>query len=292
MYAADQDDDPYIEATWHKANPALADFRSLEDMREASERARRMPAFEAAFRNLFLNQRVASIDHFLTPDVWALNAGAPDKSVFEDYPVYGGLDLSSRQDLTALVLVARDPDGIVHVDAQFFAPEQGLRDRAERDRAPYDMWWNQGFLTATPGRTVDPAWVAKHIAELSGRCDLKRIRFDRWRIDDLRRELERIGCGVELEPHGQGFKDMSPALDELEALALNGKLRHGGNPVLTWNAANAVIVRDAANNRKVEKAKSTGRVDGIVALAMAVSAATEEFVPEPEYAVLILGTGA
>ena len=147
LWAAALDDDPYLEATWHKANPALADFRSLEDMREAAERARRMPAFEAAFRNLFLNQRVAVENHLLSPDVWKLNAGQPDWSAFEDCPVFGGLDLSARNDLTAFELIARDPAGIVHVKSQFFAPESGVRDRALRDRVPYDVWHQQGYLT-------------------------------------------------------------------------------------------------------------------------------------------------
>jgi phage terminase large subunit-like protein len=92
-----------------------------------------------------------------------------------------------------------------------------------------------------PGRSVDYAWIAEHLAGIAGHCNLQAIRFDRWRIEDLRRECERIGAEIPLEEHGQGFKDMSPALDELEALAVNGKLRHGGNPILTWCAANAVV---------------------------------------------------
>jgi phage terminase large subunit-like protein len=289
LYAADIDDDPLDEATWRKANPALGDFRSLEDMREAAERAKRMPAFEASFRNLFLNQRVAVTNHFLTPDVWKLNAGAPDRSAFEDFPVYAGLDLSARQDLTSLVLVARDDKGIVHVDAQFFAPEEGLRDRAARDRAPYDVWAKQGLITVTPGRSVDYAWVARHVAEIAGRCDLKAIRFDRWRMDDMKRELDRIGCQVELVPHGQGFRDMSPAIDQVEALAVNGQLRHGANPVLTWCGANCVITSDAAGNRKLDKSKATGRIDGMVALAMAVGGAGEQIEIPQEYGIYLLG---
>jgi phage terminase large subunit-like protein len=270
LHKADDDDDPYDEVTWRKANPALGDFRSLEDMREAAERAKRMPAFEVAFRNLFLNQRVAAENHLFSPDVWKLNAGAPDMGAFSDYPVYGGLDLSSRQDLTALVLVAADETGVVHVDARFFAPAEGLRERADRDRAPYDVWRDQGLLVATPGRSVDYAWIAEHLASVASRCNLQAIRFDRWRIEDLRRECERIGADIPLEEHGQGFKDMSPALDELEALALNGLMRHGGNPILTWCSANAVVTRDAAGNRKLDKSKATGRIDGLVALTMAV----------------------
>ena len=120
---------------------------------------------------------------------------------------------------------------MVHVRSEFFAPEVGLRERAVRDRVPYDLWAQQGFLTTTPGRTVDYEWVAKHLAEMSTVCDLRTVRFDRWRMGDMERELEKIGAaGITLEPHGQGFRDMSPAIDQLEALALNGQLRHGANP--------------------------------------------------------------
>jgi phage terminase large subunit-like protein len=291
FWTAALDDDPYVEETWRKANPALGDFRSLSDMQEAADRARRMPAFELAFRNLFLNQRVAAQNHFLSPDVWKLNAGPPDFSAFDDLPVYGGLDLSARQDLTALVLVAKDAAGVVHIDARFFAPEAGLKERADRDRVPYDLWRDQGFLITTPGRTVDYAWVARMLAETAGRCDLRTVRFDRWRIDDLRREMERLGSEVVLEEAGQGYRDMSPALAELEALALNGLLRHGGHPILTWNAANAIVTSDAAGNRKLDKSKATGRIDGLVALAMAVAGQGAWSVqePEPRYQMFVLG---
>lgn len=272
LYAADVEDDPWSEETWHKANPALDDFRSLEDMEATAAQAQRLPSFEASFRNLFLNQRVAAENHFLAPAVWELNAGAPDMSLFEDGPVCGGLDLGAVADMTALILVAEDDVGIVHVKPEFWVPEKGLADRAARDRAPYDLWARQGFLTPTPGATVDYSFVAHRLAEISQQCDLRLLKFDRWRINDLQRELDRIDCKVPLEPHGQGFKDMSPALERLEALALNGKLRHGGHPVLTWNAGNAIATTDPAGGRKLDKSKATGRIDGLVSLAMACSA--------------------
>lgn len=273
LFAADMEDDAFSEDVWRKANPALGDFRSLDDMREAAERAKRLPAFENSFRNLFLNQRISAANHFLSPEVWKLNAGAPDLSEFEDGPVFAGLDLSSRQDLTALVLVTRDMNGVLHVRPHFWMPTEGLLEKAHRDKAPYDMWRDKGFLTATPGRSIDYSFIAKHLAELASRCNLRSVRFDRWRIHDLQREIERIGAVVSLEEHGQGFKDMSPALEALEAEAVNGRLRHGMNPVLTWCAANAVVTSDSAGNRKLDKAKATGRIDGMVALAMAVGAA-------------------
>ena len=283
LFAADPDDDPWDAATWRKANPALDDFRSLKDMEESAQQAQRLPSFEASFRNLFLNQRVAAEDYFLSPSVWNLNAGEPDLSLFEDAPVRGGLDLSGVADMTALILVAQDGDGVVHVKPEYWVPAKGLADRAARDRAPYDLWARQGFLTSTPGASIDYAFVAHRLAEISQQCDLRMVKFDRWRIDDLKRELARIDCELPLESHGQGFKDMTPALERLEALALDGKLRHGGHPVLAWNAANAIATADPAGGRKLDKSKATGRIDGLVSLAMACSALAmgppeEEFV--------------
>ena len=222
--------------------------------------------------------------------MWALNGGEPDFSVFEDAPVFGGLDLSSRQDLTALVLVAKDGTGTVHVQPHFWAPAQGLRERAQRDRAPYDLWRDRGLLTATPGASVDHEYVAQCLANLAECCDLRMVKFDRWRINDLQRALDKIGAEVPLEPHGQGYKDMSGALDQFEALALNGRLRHGNHPLLTWCASNAIVTKDTAGNRKLDRSRATGRIDGLVAAVMAVAAMSGAPEPAvPQYQIFFLG---
>jgi phage terminase large subunit-like protein len=163
-----------------------------------------------------------------------------------------------------------------HIRPFFWTPEKGIRDRAKRDRVPYDVWVEQGFLRTTPGSTVDYEFVAQEICDIVGAGDMRAVAFDRWRIDLFRKELDRMGLTLPLVPHGQGFKDMSPALDALEAALLNGALRHGGHPVLTMCAANAVVTRDAAGNRKLDKGKANGRIDGMVALAMALAAAGGE----------------
>lgn len=290
VYAAEDSDDPWDEATWRKSNPALGDFRSLEDMQKLARKAQRLPSFESAFRNLNLNQRVHAENLLFSRDVWLLNAGQPDLSVFDDCEVFAGLDLSGRQDMTALIWVTREgPGEPVHIDPEFFAPARGLEERARRDRQPYDLWRDQGYLTVTPGWTVDYAFVAERIAERAGRCSLVQLRYDRWRIDLLKDELAKIGVEVSLEPMGQGYKDMSPALDELEALALNGQLRHGEHPILTWNAANAIVTKDAAGNRKLDKSKATARIDGLVALTMAIAAMTSQrFEIEADYQMFVL----
>lgn len=188
--------------------------------------------------------------------------------------MFAGLDLSARTDLTALVLIGQDDDGVWQVQSHFWTPEQGLQDRARRDRAPYPTWVKQGFLRTTPGATVDYAHVAADMLEILDGLDVQAIAFDRWRIGELRRELDRLGAELPLVEHGQGFRDMAGALDALEAELLNQRIAHGGHPVLTWCAANATTVRDPAGNRKLDKSRATGRIDGMQALAQAMGAAS------------------
>jgi phage terminase large subunit-like protein len=173
--------------------------------------------------------------------------------------------------MSALVLVYQDIDGVFHVKPEFWLPGD-IRERGDVDRAPYEVWAREGLLTPS-GATTDPALIARRIAELSGDYRLMTLAFDRWRINDLQRELDAIGCEVTLIPHGQGFKDMTPAVDVVERLVVQQRIRHGGNPVLATCVANAVITRDPAGGRKLDKAKSTGRIDGLVAMAMAFSIA-------------------
>ena len=294
LFSVPMDADPWEESNWPMANPALGDFRSLEEMRDTAEKAKRMPAAEAAFRNLYLNQRVDGAAHFITPDVWARSGGEPDASLFEERPVYGGLDLSGKNDLTALVLTTQDGEGRRHVLPLFWTPEEGIRDRADRDRVPYDAWAREGFLLTTPGRTIDYRFVAHEIVKLHAVMDIAGLKFDRWRIDDMVRALREEGVeawiegrdapvagGLRLIPHGQGFRDMNPAVETLEDVLAEGAMRHGMHPVLTMCASNVRVQRDPSGNRKFDKIKSTGRIDGIVALAMALNGAVCG-VPEEE----------
>lgn len=276
LYAAPEGCELMDEEAWKAANPALGIFRSLEDMREQMAQAERMPSMSNTARNLLLNQRVSLDSPFISPDVWA---SCNDEPVPFDGPVYGGLDLSARTDLTALVLVGK-VGGIWQVRPYFWTPEQGIFDRAKTDRAPYDVWARSGLLRTTPGATVDYEAVAADLAEIVQDVDLRALAFDRWRIDIFRKEVERLGIELPLVPHGQGFRDMAPALDALEAELLNGRMAHGGDPVLTMCAANAVATTDPAGARKLDKSRRTGRIDGIQALAMAMGAAQSAEEPE------------
>ena len=273
VYAAEQGAEVMDEAAWRAANPALGKFRSMEDMRKQAEKAARMPSFENTFRNLNLNQRVSTFAPFVSANVWKDNGGLPDD--MEGFDLYGGLDLSARTDLTAFVLVGVR-DGVTHVWPFFWTPEGGLKDRCDRDRQPYDVWVRQGFLRTSPGNTVAYDFVCRDIAEIIGHNSLRKVCFDRWRIDIFKRDAEREGVNLPLHEFGQGYKDMGPAVDRMEELLLNGSIRHGMHPVLTMCAANAVVTKDPAGSRKLDKQKATGRIDGMVALAMALGAQQSE----------------
>ena len=288
VYSADPDLDLQDEEAWKAANPALDTFRSRSDLATQAERAARMPSSENTFRNLCLNQRVSTVSPFVSQDVW--KACGADPAPLEGLAVFGGLDLSARTDLTGFVLIGRDAEGVAHVHPYFWTPEQGLYDRAKRDRVPYDVWVREGYLRTTPGATVDYGFVAAEMAEILGSLDVQAIAFDRWRIDVFKKDAESLGLDFPLVEHGQGYKDMSPALDTLESDLLNGRLRHGMHPVLTMCAANAVVTKDPAGNRKLDKHKATGRIDGMVALAMALGAGTGYEPEKPkEYQMFVLG---
>jgi len=270
LYAAPAGCDLLDESAWKAANPALGTFRSLDDLREQLTQAQRMPSMEASARNLLLNQRISTVSPFISPSVWKSCAGPV---LPFDGPVWCGIDLSARLDLTAMVIVGQ-VDDVWHVQAHFWTPEQGLADRARRDRAPYDVWARQGLLRTTPGASVDYEHVATDIAEILADLDVQAIAFDRWRIDLLKKEFDRLGVDLPLVEWGQGFKDMAPALDALEAELLNGRIAHGGHAVLTMCAANAVVTKDPTGARKLDKAKATGRIDGLQALAMSMGVAS------------------
>jgi phage terminase large subunit-like protein len=270
LYAAPAEADLLDKEAWKAANPAMGTFRSLEDLEEQAKQAVRMPSSENTFRNLCLNQRVSTVAPFISSGVWKDCGGALLE--FGEAEVFAGLDLSARTDLTALIITGKI-NGVWHTKPYFWTPEKGLIDRSKRDRQPYDMWVRQGYMQTTPGATVDYEYVAHDIAAIFGNLNVKSIAYDRWRIDLMRKEFERIDVHLPLIEFGQGYKDMSGALDALESELLNKRVAHNNHPVLTMCAANAVVSKDPSGNRKLDKAKATGRIDGLVAMAMAFGAA-------------------
>lgn len=279
LYTAPQDCDLMDESAWQAANPALGNFRSLDDMRSLAQKAQRMPSFENTFRNLNLNQRVNPVAPFIPVGEWKKCQQETDfQAAFEQGEVYAGLDLSARNDLTAFVLVAHH-NGIWHAQGEYWTPRATLSERAKTDRAPYEVWVKQGYLTPLNGATIDYNEVAERIITLCEQYNIRAIAYDRWRIDVFKKALN--GIELPLMEWGQGYKDATVGIEALEEAIFNNKFRHDGNPVLNMCVHNARTIADAANNRKFEKAKSTGRIDGIVALAMAMGVASRQAMPEP-----------
>jgi len=296
MYSAEQSLDPFSDEAIQQANPAYGDFLNPVEVRAQAEDARRMPARESAYRNLVLNQRVNMDSPWISLSAWAACETEIDLDDLRDRDSYGGLDLSGKNDLTALALVF--PGAETNVLSFFWTPKDGLPERARRDRWPYDVWAEQGHIVATPGKSIDYAFAAARVKDAIEEFGLKELAFDRWRIDDFCRELDNLGVTYEvvdfgkepkasamlvLRPHGQGFKDMGPAVDALETDVLNGTLKVQKNPVMTMCSLNAVVTTDPAGSRKFDKrpGKSTGRIDGIVALAMAKRCAALAVVTGP-----------
>lgn len=277
LYAVDDDvEDIFDESVWYAANPALGDFRSLEDMRSQAAKAKRMPAFETAFRNLYLNQRIDAASPLIPRQEW-LACESDGRALIDGEAVYLGLDLSTTTDLTALVAVSAENGD--RVAAWFWKPGDLIRDHEDRDRAPYTLWQRDGWIEAPPGRSVQYEFVADRIAQICAQYDVRGLAFDRWRIEYLVPHLANAGLdprkdddrgGLRMVPWGQGWKDMSPAIESLETSILERTFQHDGNPVLAYCFANAQAVTDPAGNRKLDKSKSRMRIDGAVACVMAI----------------------
>jgi phage terminase large subunit-like protein len=277
LYTAPMDADPFALETIRLANPAVGNFLNPAEVMAMAADAKRMPAREPQYRNLILNQRVEASSPFVTPMQWK-GCGEPPMDL-EGRDVYCGLDLSETADLTALVLIGVDSsNGCWHVQPTFWLPGEGLADRAQKDRVPYDTWQAQGFLQTTPGASVDYDFVARHLFELTRRHRVVKIGFDRWNFRHLRPWLLQAGFNEQAIKElfvevGMGYQTMSPAMRDLQSLILDRKLRHGNHPVLSMCAANSIVESDAAGNRKLSKKRASGRIDGMVALLVALATA-------------------
>ena len=281
LYTAPTELDLFAESTIRLANPAFDAFMNSREVLAMAADAKRMPAREAEYRNLILNQRIETTNPFIAPAVWSACGGPVGP--LEGVPVYGGLDLSSTTDLTALVLIAWI-NGKWRVQPTFWLPSEGLRDKATADRVPYDEWHARGYLQATPGKTVSYEFVAVHLRALFHRYNIQKLAFDRWNFRHLKPWLIQAGFTEQMITDrflevGQGWQSMSSSLRDLEQCLIENQLAHGNHPVLSMCVANTVIVLDDAGNRKPSKRKSTGWIDGLVALAMAIGAAPLQVKP-------------
>ena len=273
IYGLDDGDDWREEKNWYKANPSLGATVSIDKLRTSFLHAQENPAEENLFRQLRLNEWVKQATRWMPMDKWDAAGGAVDAEALRGRACYGGLDLSSSTDITALVLVFPPvaADEPYFVLPYFWVPEETLATRVLRDHVMYDKWEKQGFIKTTEGNVVHYGFIEKFIDELGEKYDIKEIAYDRWGAVQMSQNLE--GMGFTVVPFGQGFRDMSAPTKELMKLTLEGRIAHGCNPVLRWMMDNVYVKTDPAGNIKMDKEKSTERIDGAVALVMALDRA-------------------
>ena len=273
IYGIEDDDDWSDERNWYKANPSLDITVDIDKLRAAFNNAKENPAEENLFRQLRLNQWVKQSVRWMPMDKWNLCSYPIDKERLKGRVCYGGLDLSSTTDITAFVLVfpPEDEDGKYEVLPFFWLPEETLALRVRRDHVPYDTWQAKGLIMTNEGNVVHYGFIEKFIEEIGTQYNIKEIAYDRWGAVQMVQNLE--GMGFTIVPFGQGYKDMSPPSKELMKLVLEKKIAHGGNEVLEWMVDNIYIKTDTAGNIKPDKEKSTEKIDGAIALIMALDRA-------------------
>lgn len=283
IYGLDEGDSWEDEASWWKANPNLGVSKSIDDLRRLAGRAREMPSQLNAFLRLHLNVWTQSETRWMRPEVWAgCNLGPVDEAALAGRTCYGGLDLSTVTDISALVWVfPPEGEGPFVVLPRFWVPEENMVLRSRNDRVPYEAWARAGLITATPGNVVDYAFILHQVARDVGRFNVREIAFDRWGATALTTQMVERGWSV--VEFGQGFASMSAPMKELEKLTLSRELNHGGNPVLAWMADNVMASADPAGNIKPDKGKSREKIDGVVALIMGLDRALRNRRPRSVY---------
>ena len=282
----DEEDDPFEdENCWVKANPSLPVTPGYKYLREQVREAKGMPSKEGIVRRLNFCQWIEGVNPLFTRETWMQTLHALALEDYRGMQCVAAIDLSGKADLTALALCF-DVEGVLHVVLIYWTPIDTAEERSRRDMAPYDQWIREEFIVGVQGKSIDYDWVANQVVQLTEEYDItiRTLAYDRWKMDHLLKAFDEYGIeyhegderprGIELVRFGQGFKDMAPAIDALEERVLNGTIQIADNPVTTMCAANAAVAKDPAENRKFEKSKSTGRIDGMVALAMGVQTAT------------------
>ena len=297
--ALDEDDDPFEDSKcWIKANPSLGVTIQKSYLDEQVRQARGMPSLESTVRRLNFCQWVDAENPWISGEAWR-SCETDELTIddFRDSVVYGGLDLSGLRDLTALAVARRNDDGSVDAFVEFWTPDETMLERARHDHVPYDAWVRKGHLFATPGKVIKYDHAVKRLSQHLDTMGFEGIAYDSYRIRYFMDELESAGVEMNMIPHAQGFARSSESslwmcrsIELIEQLIFDGKLRVVFNPCLRWNVSCAVIESDAKNNRMFRKRKQAGRrIDGIVALTMAVGLALDKTgAREPEYQMYFL----
>lgn len=270
VYGLKDDDDWEDEANWYKVNPSLGYTVDIERLRDAYREAKQNPADEVTFKWLRCNMWVSSTVAWIPDAIYMRGNESIEAASLEGRDCYAGLDLSSTGDITALVLIfpPRGKNEKYVLLPYFWIPEETIPRRVKANSVPYDIWEKQGYIMATEGNVIHYNFIEKFIMDLAEKYHILEIAVDRWNATQMIQNLE--GEGFTIVPFGQGFSSMSAPTKEFYRLLMEGRIIHGGNPVLRWMAGNVVIDTDPAGNIKVTKAKSKEKIDGIVAAIMAL----------------------
>lgn len=274
LYGLPEDEDWEDEENWKKVNPSLGYTITIDKLRDAYNEARHIPAKQNTFRRLRLNQWTSQGVRWLPMNFWDKCDIPVDRDLLKGRECYGGLDLASKVDIAAFVLMFPDENGFFDILPFFWIPEENMIQRSKNDGVPYDVWVRQGYITATPGNVIDYDYIENEIIELGHEFHVMDIGYDEWGAVQIAQHLEKEDFTI--TTFRQGMKSMSPPTKDLLTLTMGLKLRHGGNPVLRWMADNLTVKSDAAENYKPDKEKSTERIDGIVALIMGLDRAIRQ----------------
>lgn len=272
--AAEEKDDPFEPATWRKANPGLGTTPKLEYLASQARKARNSPRFLNTFKRLHLNMWTQQLDSWLDMEDWNACRWIPSTSArLNGAPCFGGLDLADTRDLAAFVWICPDADmthpaAKIDVYARFYCPQAAVEARSREAKVSYASWIADNWITATPGNVIDHDFILEDIKEIGREFNIREIAFDRWGASRISIALDQAGFSVAAT--GQGFASLSAPSKALETFVARRQLAHGGNPVLRWNANNAAVEEDAAGNIKPSKRRSADKIDGIVALVMAL----------------------
>jgi len=272
LHSAPIEMDPFSEEAIKISNPAYGLFQSKKYMLGEADKAKVMPSQEASYRNFNLNQRIEVQSPFISRAIWQDLAG--DVGSWKGKKVFAGLDLSETTDLSSFVWMWQDDSDVWNVDAKFWLPEHGLRERAKEDRVPYDIWRDAGYLNTVPGKVIDYDYIARWLDDVMQECDFQRIAYDHYRWNQFYNAMIRNGHKQKMIDEtffrfGQSFNHMSPAVATLEGLIVNGKIKHSDNPVMNFCMGNAVIEENTREQRRIIKKSRTSRIDGTIALTMA-----------------------
>jgi phage terminase large subunit-like protein len=289
LYEAPAGADWRSKRVWKACNPALGDFRSLEDMEILAKRAQEIPAQANAFQRLYLNRWTETDVSWLSLEHWDACRQPIDWADFAGRRCYVGLDLSTTGDLTAAVAVFPDDDGQgFSVLPQFFVPGDKIQTRVTRDRVPYDDWARRGLMTICQGPEIDNEAVRTHLLTWRERFDVRLIAYDPYNARDLMKRLSETD-GFLCVSVRQGKASLSSPSKALESAVVTHQLHHDGHPVLRWNVSNASVEIDHAGNIQPSKAKSTERIDGLYALIMGLDAMHRDATKAPAYQMIVFG---